>query len=333
MLDLSYARRALWAYGSNVPYSTANSTQIAEFDFRLMQVVERFFSLGTWKNMWRRLNLTIYDCRLTLPRGFDTLRSISACNNSVPIYSQFHRFAADGITVDPVGASGRWSTGIRLVDEHAQTFRIPSGTFTLRAVATEVNADGFTFIGGYDQDDNELFGAITLAFINGAANTTQQFTRLPEIKKAVTTHPVLLYAVDTTTAVATLISSLAPGETIPNYRQYSVEGIYGADTDTDPVVSAICKLGFVAAIADTDLVIPGNVGALKLGLQALAFEEKVDPDNAGKYWGPNFPSQNPGKMSGAVDLLDSELDELTAGEASVFQFDRDWGAGSVHNAR
>jgi hypothetical protein len=339
MLDLDSARRALWKYGSSVPYSTATSTDIGEFDFKLMQVVERFFTLGTWRNMWRRINLAVYDCRITLPRGFDTCRQVASCGGVTPIYSQFHRFTGFGLAVSPldIGQSGigpGWFSGLRLVDEAAQTFRIPSGTFTLRAVATEVNADGFTFIGGFDADENELFGEIPLPFVNGAANGTQHYTSLPRIEKAVTTNPVLLYAVDTTTAVATLLGAFAPGETHPAYRQYSVAGLTTEDPDADPaVVSAICKLGFVPAVAANDLIVPGNIGALKLGLQALAFEDKVDPANAGIYWGPNFPDRASGKMSGAIDLLDAELEELQAGETQTFAFSPSFACGEVRNAR
>lgn len=323
MLNLGYARQALWQFGSPVPYSTANVSQLGQFDFKLMQVVERFFTLGTWRNMWRRIDLAILDNKLTLPRGFDTLRAISACSNSAPIYSQFHRFAGCSTTFDPLDTAG-WYTGVRLTDEMAQTFITPTGTFKLRAVATEVSAAGLTLIGGFDANDNELFGEITLALINGAANTTQQFTKMPQIKKAVTSNAVLLYAVDTTTSVATLVSSFAPGETIPNYRQYDASGfLTDADGDTDdpPVVSAICKLGFSLAVSDNDLVIPGNIGALKLGLQAITFEDRVDPANAKIY------------MDNAVALLDAELQELQSAEQPTIQFSPEWAAGSVHNAR
>jgi hypothetical protein len=333
MLDLESARRALWRWGSSVPYSTASITDIGEFDFKLMQVVERFFTLGTWRSMWKRLNLSIYDNTLTLPRGLDTCRQIANCDNVAPIYSQFHRFVGFGLNVDPIdwaGAAG-WYSGLRLTDENAQTFRTPTGTFTLRAVATEVNAEGFTFIGGFDADENELFGEITLAFVNGAANGTQQYTQLPRIEKAVTANPVLLYSVDTTTAVATLLGSYAPGETTPAYRQYDVAGI-ASSTDDPPVVSVIAKLGFSPAVADNDLVSPGNLGALKLGLQALGFEDKVDPANAGLYWGPNFPDRT-GKMHGAIDLLDAELEELQMAEMPTLQFGYDFAAGSVRNCR
>lgn len=332
MLDLESARPALWKHASAVPYSTASAGDIADFDSKLNQVVERFFTLGTWRNMWRRLNLAVYDCRLTLPRGLDTCRQVASCGGVTPIYSQFHRFVGFGLPVSPLDGAG-WFSGLRLVDENAQTFRIPTGTFTLRAVATEVNAAGFTLIGGFDANENELFGEITLAFVNGAANGAQHYTQLPRIEKAVTANPVLLYAVDVTTAVATLIASYAPGETQPAYRQYSVAGITTEDPVTDPpVVSAICKLGFVPAVSNNDLITPANIGALRLGLMALQFEEKVDPANAALFWGPNFPERT-GKMHGAIDLLDSELEELQASETQTFNFSTDFACGSVHSAR
>jgi hypothetical protein len=327
VLDLASARRALWSYGSPAPYTTATVTQIGEFDFRLMQVVERFFTLGTWRSMWKRLDLSIYNGVLTLPRGFDTCRQISACGcGPVPIYSQFHRLACCGVSVDPAAFPG-WYTGLRLTDENAQTFITPTGTFKLRAVATEVNADGLTLIGGFDQNENELFGEITLATINGASTTTQEFTKLPHIQKTVTANAVLLYAVDTTTSVATLISSFAPGETIPSYRQYDASGFFndanndGIADDDPAVVSAICKLGFVAAVSVNDIIVPGNIGALKLGLMAVQFEDRTDPENAKIY------------MDNAVALLDAELAELQSAEEPVFSVSESFGAGSIPNCR
>lgn len=274
--------------------------------------------------MWKRIDLAILDNKLTLPRGFDTCRQIAACSNSAPIYSQFHRFAGFGCSVDVDPVFQGWFTGLRLTDEAAQTFITPTGTFKLRAVATEVSAAGLTLIGGFDANDNELFGEITLALINGAANTTQQFTKMPQIKKAVTSNAVLLYAVDTTTSVATLVSSFAPGETIPNYRQYDASGfLTDADGDDDdpPVVSAICKLGFSLAVSDNDLIIPGNIGALKLGLMATNFEDKVDPANAKIY------------MDNAIALLDAELQELQSAEQLVFNVSPSFACGGIPNVR
>lgn len=329
MIDLATCRRALWKQGSSVPYSDATVTDLGDFDARLNQVIEKFFTCGTWKSMWRRLNLAIYDNTLTIPRGFDTCRQVESCCGPLPLYSQFHRFAAYGSPCDSIFSY--CESGLKLIDEQAQTFRIPTGTFYLRAVATEVNADGFSFLGGFDENEKELFDVVTLALTSGSTTTTQKYTQLPQIEKAVTNDAVYLYAVDTTTGEATLIGSYAPGETLPNYRKYSTAGIFSS-TDDPPIVRAICKLGFVAVVALNDIVIPSNLGALRLGLMSWQFEERVDPDNAAKYWGPSYPNQT-GKMYGAIDLLDAELAELQAGEQPGMNVAHDFGCGSIHNVR
>jgi hypothetical protein len=314
VLILSTCRRALWKYGSNVPYQSATVTDIGEFDARLNQVVERFFSLGTWRSMWKRPILTVFGYTLTIPRGFDTCRGADpVCGPPFPLYSQFHQFASHG----SFGTWG-WScrAGLHLIDESAQTFINPTGTYTLRAVATEAADPGITLIGGYDENSVELFGAINVPLVNGASDTTQQFTALPEIQKVVTTSSVSLYSVDTTTSEATLIANYAPGETIPNYRQYSVGG--GLDGQ---LVRAICKLGFVPAVSDDDVILPSHIGALKLGLMALSFEDKVDRKNAKDYW------------NDAVELLDSEISELDEAEQPAFMVDSHFGAGNIFQVR
>lgn len=341
MLILSTCRRALWNYGSSVPYTTATPTDIGQFDARLNQVVERFFTLGTWRSMWKRPILKIFGHTLTIPRGFDTCSGADPVHGTpFPIYSQFHSFAAQGRGGswgwDWGGAAGSgWGGraghphyGLHLIDESAQTFVRPTGTYFIRAVATEVADPGVLLTGGYDQNGDELFGSINLTLINGPHDTTQQFTKLPEIQKVVTQNPVSLYSVDTTTSVATLIANYAPGETIPNYRQYSV----GGGTDGQ-LVRAICKLGFTPVVAENDIVLPGHIGALKLGLMALAFEDKVDMKNAGLYWGPNYPERRPGQPYGAIDLLDSEIGKLDEAEQPAFMVDSMFGAGSVPNVR
>jgi hypothetical protein len=276
--------------------------------------------------MWKRPILQVFGNIITVPRGFDTCRGAEIINGCpIPMYSAFHAFAGYGRTTWLDWNFEYGQDGMTLINESAQTFVIPHGTFTLRAVATEVQNPGLTLIGGFDQNSVELFGSINLALANGTTNTTQQYTKLPEIQKVVTTNSVSLYSVDTTTSVATLIANYAPGETIPNYRQYRL----GWGTDGQ-LVRTLCKLKFEPAMSANDLILPSQIGALKLGLQALSFEDKIDPTNAGIYWGPNYPNKT-GKMTGAVDLLDSEIDELDAAEQPSFTVSPNYGAGSVVN--
>lgn len=315
MLSLATCRKALWNFGSSVAYSTASATDITAFDFKLNQVNERFFTLGTWRAMWKRPTLKVFGCTVTLPRGFDTCRGVKPFGGSaIPIYSAFHRFAAHGRCWTDNSAWGGWLGGFTLSNESAQTFVVPYGTFTLRTVCgTETGPPQMRLIGGFDENDDEILGTTTLD-LTGTDDTTQQYVKLPEIQKDVTTGAVHLYAVDVDTSVATLIAVYAPGETIPSYRQYNV----GQGLD-ETLLTTLCKLGFEPAIAADDLIVPGNMGALKLGLQALTFEERVDPANAKIYW------------ADSINLLDSESAELDAAEQPLFNVSPDYGAGSIIN--
>lgn len=253
------------------------------------------------------------------------------------LYSEFHTFAGcGGYYYDPSYYGWSWigtcaSRPLTLVNDNAQTFVIPTGTYTIRCVGNEAANPGLTLTGGFDENGNEILGEVSLPITTGTTETTQQYTDLPEFSKVSTTYAVNIYSVDTTTSVATLIAVYAPGETVPTYRQYSV----GSTALDGKSVRTICKLGFETAIVDNDLVIPGNLGALKLGLQALQFEDKIDPANAGIYWGPNYTA-GPNRtqlrtMAGAIDLLDSEIAELDAAEQPVFNVQQDYAAGAVMN--
>lgn len=277
--------------------------------------------------MWKRPVLKIYGNKLTLPRGFDTARGADPYNGpAMPIYSEFNRFSSYGTRYFADGFDCKY--GLTLINESAQTFIVPTDvTYTIRAVGTEAISNGLTFTGGFDENGEELLGSIFLDIANGATETTQQYTQLPDIQKVVTTGAVSIYYVNVDTSVATLMAVYAPGETTPLYRQYLV----GGGLADESLVRVLCKLGFEPAIAANDLVLPGNMGALKLGLQAREFEDKVDPANAGIYWGPNYPDRNPSKMAGAIDLLDAEIAELNAAEQTVFQVSPDFGAGSIVN--
>lgn len=302
--------------------------------------MEQFFIMGTWKGMWKRPTLQIYGSTLTIPRGFDTCRGATSIDRCHPfqLYSEFHRFAGYGpYYYNPsyygwTMNNGWYGWPLTLINESAQTFVIPTGTFTLRVVGTENANPGFTFSGGFDQDGNEIFTSESVDISNGTTNGTTQYTVLPGIQKVVTQNKVQLYSVDTTSTVATLVGVYAPGETIPSYRQYSVS----CDTALDgTLVRAICKLGFSPAVANNDLIIPDKIRAYELGLQALQFESKVDPVNAGLYWGPNWTQGSQrsvmGKMAGAIDLLDADIAELDSAEQPVFNVEQDYAAGAVIN--
>src|SRR4051812_18315928 len=101
-------------------------------------------------------------------------------------------------------------------------------------------------------------------------------------------------------------------------------------SDTAGTYVIIAKRAFVPFYSDNDEV-PFPLGALKLGLMSLQYEDKSDPDRAALFMGPNFPERT-GKMAGAFDLLDTERAETQIAEVPGFA-SNGWGAGGIPHVR
>jgi len=333
-LTLGTARPILWPYVMSVPFETASDADKCKFDSVLNRLCERLLLSGKWRGCFRRVTLRTYNDLLTLPRnlstclGCDPINSArSVCGFPLNIYSRWFEFAANGPGLSSSHAAACSIRGLVPSSDEAQTFADPTGTFYLRAVSTKPSGSGFTFIGGKDENGVELNGHIRLAVANGTTATTQQFTEMPFIEKAVTTASVSLYSVDTTTAVETLLCVYAPSETVPAYKRYVIPG--AADGDT---FSCLCKLAFVPAIVDTDVVIPSVTDALILGLMSFQFRDKNDAERSALYFGPNYPEKT-GNMAGAIDVLDSDREELDAAELPSFNVSTEYGAGHIPSVR
>jgi hypothetical protein len=272
-LTLGQARPILWKYVSNVAYESASSSEISNFDQTLNRLCQRFLIDGGWRGCFTRVTLTTYGNTLTLPRnlstclGCDPIDSDSNCSGfPLNIYSRWFEFAAQGPGLTSESANACAIRGLVPVSDSAQTFADPTGTFYLRAKSTKASGRGFTLVGGLDENGDAIETDVKLEIANGTTTTTQQYTEMPFIEKAVTGASVQFYSVDTTTAVETLLCVYAASETIPAYKRYTIPSAEDGDT-----FACICKLAFVPAINDADLIIPSVVDALILGLMSFQF--------------------------------------------------------------
>lgn len=278
LVTLAEAREKLWRYGSDQTYP-GTSTQRDEFDAKLNQVIEELLLRGKWRNTMRRVRIPIYDGNITLPRYLQSCSGVKllavdedeSCGSPLLIYSSFHEFFHGPCPAcDCDGAA-------HPLGHLAQTFRDPEEGFTLRTKGTEAGGN-IQLVGGTDTTDGEYFDTVQLAIANGTSNHARVFNSLPQIQKPETEAKVELYSV--IAGVETLIAVYAPGETVPAYTRYTVTT---EDSDA-PACIAQCKLAFVPVVADTDIIYPGVIRALKAGLKAVAREDKEEPEQAGKWW-------------------------------------------------
>ncbi len=339
-LTLGAARPILWKYQSNIAYSSAAEQDIASFDSTLNRLCERLFSEGTWRTCFRRVTLRSYGNKLTLPRNLATCLGVDPICTDTPwgtgyalhIYSRMAEFATQGPGLTSDCARACAIRGLIPVSDTAQTFDDPvaDSTFYLRAKSTKASGRGITLVGGLDENGDIIEGNTQLLIANGTTTTTQKYTEMPFIEKAVTGAHVEFYSVDTTTAVETLLCVYAPSETVPAYKRYVIPSAGDGDT-----FACLCKLNFVPAINDSDLIIPSVVDALILGLMAFQFRDKNDAERSALYMGPNYPGRGDSTakplMAGAVDVLDSDLAEDEQAEIPPFQMSRDYACSQIPN--
>ncbi len=102
----------------------------------------------------------------------------------------------------------------------------------------------------------------------------------------------------------TLIANYAPWEEVPSYKKYKVPDWNGQFT----AALVLGKLAYVPAVNNSDIVIPSNYGALKMGLKALQSEDTDEDEHADQDWARCF------------NILDKEVLEIDSdAELPVFR--------------
>jgi hypothetical protein len=175
--------------------------------------------------------------------------------------------------------------------------------------ASDRDNGNFVLIKGTDSDGKVVYDSdgsegITLNLTSAENITSQYFSTITSIVKPATLGYLTLWAVDSSNA-ETQIGDYEPGETNVSYRRYRVTV---ADTSETPTVRALCKRRYVPVVSENDEVIPGNMGALKLGLISLKYEDTNDLERSNEYF------------TKALSLLNAELREQRGGQINTMRF-------------
>lgn len=322
-LTLANARQTLWKYGSSVPYASSTADEKLAVDGIINQVIERFLTSGKWRGTIVRAIFNVYNNQITLPHTLDSVLGalpVSDDNENygspISVYSQWHEFiqGAPGKLLDQ-GLRGLIDLGDGFVG-----FRdSPTVPFYLKVISDLDETGETILVRGLDENEKQIYTApstegLSIVLDNAGVTTAQQFTSLNYWVKSSSTNGIArLYAVDVTTADETLISIIAPGKTVSGYHRYQVP--WEAER-----IEVIAKRAYVPAVSDNDQIIPGHLGALKLGMMALRYEDTNDLDRAEQF------------MDKAITLLDNQLSEFQGDnlmpELSVLG---EYGAGSILN--
>lgn len=310
LLSLKVARQFLWDSCSSLVYDETNTAEVAKVNLKINLACERFFSSGKWRGTLQRATITPYDNQVTLPRELSTIlgaRSNSSRNLVHPIW---YEFIAGSCSVTSA------YEGLNDLGEGFCTFRdIPSDLpLVVRsaedAMTTAVVTFAVTNADGTAQFDVPLNVPATQVDSPLTGNILR-------IHKPVTDGRVDVYYKENGAEV--LCARIKPSETDSNYRRYRVaSGLTSIDS--------ICKRSWLPAAADIEPVVPNNIGALKLMLMSIQFEDKNDPDRAALFSGPNPP----GKMRGTIDIANDDRQEFDGdNQTPIYHVTRGFGAADI----
>jgi len=294
------------AYGALQSYAPPTT---AEFIRILNEVCERFLSSGKWLGTTEVLDFEASQGRIALPKQFSTILAAQIEGRGTQVYGRFHEYITGGPGhISPeVGAGMQmlvdegdghplekdFQTPVRLV---VQTFD-PADAYD----PEDPNTPGKMYVKGYGTTATsggspvlvEL--EIPLPTPSTPFVSTEVFERITSVVKPITYGDVAMFGWSTAYVGASPapgeiipLSVYVPEDTAPSFRRYKVSSLLPLTH-----VRAVCKRRFIPVDGDKDeLVIPGNLGALKLGMLAINYENKNDLERAEDYWQKAFSTLN-----------------------------------------
>jgi hypothetical protein len=249
---------------------------------------------------------------VTLPRRCESILGITVEKAPITPFGRWYSFVPGG----PGQLDSSAYSGPDLIldegDNHPIFIDSPFDSFRLRVKvpnATDRDENNYLIVKGTDDSGKTIYTSDgeegCILSMNGAEVTsTEYFTTITGVSKPLTLGYVTLWAVDAT-GNEFQIGEYEPGETNIGYRRYRVVRASGSET---PVIRALCKRRFIPAVSESDDIIPDNLGALKLGLISLKYEDTNDLERATEYF------------NRALSLLNAELKEQRGSQFNTMRF-------------
>jgi len=266
------------------------------------EAVERLLKKALWIGTYGRFRMCATDGCISLPPQIASIERVAVCGQVVPSHDLFFEFLSNGL--GPRNASCSTASGCTcgggcgVAEANLRgwfpTFADIRGTTKKLRLVCDVSAD----IGkrvlclGYDENGNWIRtspggvwqdGETVLLAQSPGTDTTKYFDggitgiQLLDAREG----QVWLYERDTTAATSRLIGSYQYFETVPNYARFYFPSIIaqpqtGGGCTTTPV-EIIGRLEYFPVVKDTDVLLIGNIPALKnMAVAVKTYEEAVN---------------------------------------------------------
>lgn len=278
------------AYTNLENYAAPNRT---EFIKALNEVCERYVSGGKWLGTVEVVDFESSQGRIALPRELGSVLAAQIGGRPTRIYGRFHEYVLGG----PGDFDPKLGAGLdMLVDEGdgfptAKALEVPSYLEVVTTDSGDVYNSSFPDGGkikitGYGEGSSpsgtpEIIEVeLPLPSPSSSALTSVVFTEVLAVDKPRTLGAVRLNGVASVGGAKTLLAVYEPLETQPSYHRYKI-----STYDPEQGVRALCKRRFIPIEGDDDeQIVPANLGALKMGLLAVNYENKNDLERAVDFW-------------------------------------------------
>ena len=268
-------------------------------DFRSLvnEATEMLLVRGDFVGTVIPVYLCVRDGCITMPRYCRQIRQLNICGKHIQINSLWYQFVDSEFYKSWCGSNGTWNgsgrafdwgaswghNGLNAVGYYSTYSNVPLPSY-IRAYAQVLEDVGKTVtIFGEDENGQPLRTnngdgtwsdgvVITLAMPWG--QTTTLVRKITRVLKDPSQGNVLLYALDPATNTLFDLAVYQPSETNPNYARYYLNGMNrGCHTGCTVGVLALIKLAYIPVEVDSDLVLIGNLRALKFAIQSIKASE------------------------------------------------------------
>jgi hypothetical protein len=289
----------------------------------LNDTIERILNHGDFWGTTRPVRLCLTNGCVTLPRQVAALNAVRSCE-SVPLHNDWYSFLPFmGGCWNGCPSLGFTFQGL------VPTFREECHNGVIRTYLQNAGDAGKTILyQGTDAKGKWVRSQVSGVWIDGEqvvladpyVDTLNTFNSITGVQKDLTIDRVLVYKVLTGGPVH--IATYEYDEIAPSYQRFRIQGgglvtrngcCNNTITPCNRTVEALVKLAYFPVSQDTDFLVIGNRGALRLGMQALKAEQDSEWDVANILW---FGDQRNNRI-GCIPMLNQELRTMEGDRVEV----------------
>jgi hypothetical protein len=247
----------------------AGQTGLVVDDARLKVAVnltqERLCTLGEWPYQYARVKFCQFGGVVALPTQYEAIVHSTINREPVEVQPPWFEFLEYG--PGPYQKSDWANYGLDL-GEHPVILQPCAGGATLRITSTDGDDDGTVLVKGYDV--NQVAQAVTFTLPD--ATSAVKWSRITQVVKPKTQGDVVITMTDRN-GRQTVAADYRARDINPTFRCYRFTAIADDQTKT---VDAIVRRRLFDIDSDTDEMFVTNLGALRLGVKAVALLDKGD---------------------------------------------------------